>query len=250
MSPPLHNEWTVHEVEWSPMQVKRFWDALSGLSASADQYFTHQVGDALLRATSPWIDLRGRILDYAAGRGYLARHLLEAGAGRVDCAEFSPESLASIETLVGGHARYGAGFLVSEFPTTLPSASYDVAFLVETAEHLDPPWRGKTFAELHRVLKPGARLVVTVPNAENLEKNKVLCPECGARFHRIQHVASFTSDTLTSECARAGFHALSCRAIDLEDWKPVSAFRRARRRLRTALLRPAPPHLVYIGTRS
>ena len=47
--------------------------------------------------------------------------------------------------------------------TTFDAASFDVALCMEVFEHLIE--LGRALAELHRVLKPGGRLIASVPNA-------------------------------------------------------------------------------------
>ena len=70
-----------------------------------------------------------------------------------------------------------------------------------------------------------------------------MCPECGARFHKMQHVRSWTARSLSGFMAARGFEEVLSRAVYLGDsW--------ARTRL---LTRAAPwigkklPHLVYVG---
>ena len=46
------------------------------------------------------------------------------------------------------------------------------------------------------VLKKGGKLIITVPNNENLKSGHVLCPNCLHYFHKMQHVKSFQEKDL------------------------------------------------------
>jgi hypothetical protein len=62
--------------------------------------------------------------------------------------------------------------------------------------------------------------VLTVPYSENLDYAKVVCPVCGCRFHRVQHLDSFTPFSLRELMASCGMETVLCRpAILLPDWK-------------------------------
>jgi hypothetical protein len=65
--------------------------------------------------------------------------------------------------------------------------------------------------EIRRILKPGTGyLFVTTPNNENLEASTVFCPECGAVFHRYQHLRSFTIESLEELMRSHGFATTLC----------------------------------------
>jgi methionine biosynthesis protein MetW len=68
------------------------------------------------------------------------------------------------ETAVHQAAAVGLDARVIEDATVLPfdDASFDVGLMVEVLEHLFAPH--EAVAELHRVLRPGGVLLVTVPN--------------------------------------------------------------------------------------
>jgi len=68
---------------------------------------------------------------------------------------------------------------------------FDAVFMIEVLEHLLPEDIDKGLSEVWRVLKPKGYLVITVPYKEDLLKNMIICPECGAVFHRSQHLQTF-----------------------------------------------------------
>jgi SAM-dependent methyltransferase len=106
-------------------------------------------------------DLAGRrVLDVGCGQG----ELLRAIADRVDCAltgvDFAIRRLRGLDDL-GAHARLVAHDLARPLP--FADHAFDVAFCTETLEHLKRP--DLALAEIRRVLAPGGRLVLSVPNA-------------------------------------------------------------------------------------
>jgi len=100
-----------------------------------------------------------RVLDVAAGSGMLALEIARRVA-RVDAVDFSNEMLARLEEgrqasgLTNVHARWADG-------QALPfeNATFDAAFSMFGLMFF--PDRKQGFAELYRVLKPGARAAVS-----------------------------------------------------------------------------------------
>ena len=132
--------------------------------------------------------------------------------------------------------------------------------MVETLEHLLPEWKKNTLREVGRVLRPGGHVIVTVPHAEPLDLAKVMCADCGAVFHRVQHVAAFDATSLAATLADHGFSTVLCQPMNLG--MLTDALVRQNRRIQTRirrgltrlkLLAPHPastPHLVYIGRKN
>ena len=68
---------------------------------------------------------------------------------------------------------------------------FDAVVMTEVLEHLDEQVRIETLEEVRRVLRPGGRLIGTVPAREELSDSEVVCPDCGHHFHRWGHQTSF-----------------------------------------------------------
>lgn len=88
------------------------------------------------------------VADVPAGGGYLQRYLLKGCAwhGHEPCASFA-------------HHAQGVQDSVSLLPLPWAEASVDVAISLAGIHHVDD--KRPLFVELHRVLKPGGRLVVS-----------------------------------------------------------------------------------------
>jgi SAM-dependent methyltransferase len=102
------------------------------------------------------------VLNAGAGAGSLTLKLVDAGL-RVTSTDYSPELC---EWTREGLRRRGAErdnpVLQSDLQRLdLPDAAFDAAVCAEVLEHLDDD--AAALAELHRVLRPGGLLLVTVP---------------------------------------------------------------------------------------
>jgi ubiquinone/menaquinone biosynthesis C-methylase UbiE len=73
---------------------------------------------------------------------------------------------------------------------------FDFVVISEVLEHLTDEVVVATLGEIHRVLKPGGRILGTVPSREQLESQEVVCPCCESRFHRWGHLQQFTPERL------------------------------------------------------
>ncbi|OPX23299.1 MAG: hypothetical protein B1H02_05110, partial [Candidatus Latescibacteria bacterium 4484_107] len=105
--------------------------------------------------------------------------------------------------LEGGSSR---SFFVVGDAYHLPFApgAFDGAVLSEVAEHLEDPDRA--LEEIAGRLKTGGRLVVTVPNNEQIRWH--LCIHCNRLTPANAHIRSFTEKTLIAALEDHGFTVL------------------------------------------
>jgi len=227
-----------HELDWTPERIQAFWDHYSAVEARAGLYFSRVYGRSLIAHVQRHIRI-GVPLDYGCGRGDLLAYLAEAGCKVVHGIEQSPESRSATARKVGDRAEVHLGV------TAEPEVA-DTAFLLEVVEHMNDAALGAAFAQIHSALKPGGHLVITTPNNENLEANKVLCPECHAVFHVMQHVRSWNAGSLRAYVESQGFETVGAEATILSphagllDWLWRSA----------KLYSGVRPNLIYIGRRA
>lgn len=232
-------------LQWRPEHVQRFWNWMAeGRIGRANNYFSEQVGEALLRKTARHFPLAGVVLDLGAARGFLVRKLLARGV-HVIAVDSSTESVASIAEM----GRHQPGFLDARIGgvEAIPAEdeSVDVLFLLEVVEHLDDETLGRLLAEMRRVVRPGGHVVITTPNDERLSDGETACPSCGCLFHTMQHVRSWNAALLSGTLASAGFSELACEPTLLSRFRlPGGAMlQRINSRLRGRAL----PNLFYVG---
>ncbi|HUW13696.1 MAG TPA: methyltransferase domain-containing protein [Anaerolineae bacterium] len=97
----------------------------------------------------------GKVLDIGCGAGNMAHHL--AHYGDVVGVDNNPRPLA-VARERGLDVREG---LAEDLP--LEDEAFDLVALLDTVEHVPDEGEAKVFQECRRVLKPGGKLLVTVP---------------------------------------------------------------------------------------
>ena len=205
----------LHDVEWTGGKIARFWNQYAALADRDETYFSKLVGSSLLRVLRRnGVSLTGRVLDFGCGRGDLLALIANYG-GRYQGVDYSAVSVDAARSRLAGRAGFAGVQQIEAMPISLPGAHFDVILLIETIEHLLPDQRQETLREIARLLAPNGTLVVTVPNEENLALSKVACPDCGCVFHRMQHVSTWSAETLAALLAEHGFQARVCKGTRL-----------------------------------
>jgi len=102
---------------------------------------------------------KGLLLDAPAGTGALAARLKKMGFS-VSCCDINP-SLFSVQDI-----EIKKGDLSQSLP--YPSRSFDIVTCIEGLEHLENPFNA--IREFYRILKPGGKLFLSLPNYLNIER--------------------------------------------------------------------------------
>lgn len=100
---------------------------------------------------------KGKVLDAAAGQGFLSKILLERGF------EVYPVDINTSQFSYG-RLECQAVDLNKQLP--FEDNFFDFIISVETIEHLENPWH--FIRELNRVLKNEGQLIITTPNVTNI----------------------------------------------------------------------------------
>jgi SAM-dependent methyltransferase len=101
--------------------------------------------------------------DLGAGRGELARHLLDGGA-RVTVLDYSEAAIALARGHIGSHPN--VAFVVADAASLLDHvepASQDAIFMTDVVEHISSPELRQIFAACRQALAPGGVLCVHTP---------------------------------------------------------------------------------------
>lgn len=248
-------DFQVHELKWTPEKVTRFWN-FQAQKPVHQGYFSKMVGDAIIQIARKYDALNGPALDYGAGPGYLTEWLLSHGIKTMAC-DISMDSLQILDGRLTRNPLF-QGIHCLEGDTPLPTDTFGSVFLCETLEHLFPDSRRNIISSIRNALKEDGHIIITVPNDENLSAKTVFCADCGAWFHPIQHIASFTPRALGTLMEAHGFQTIFCEPVNFWSWTGAhrTLYRRGWKCLRRCLakLKPAKdqevppmPNLIYVG---
>jgi 2-polyprenyl-3-methyl-5-hydroxy-6-metoxy-1,4-benzoquinol methylase len=144
--------------------------------------------------------LKGRFLDFGAGKGELVRQL----AG-LDCVQ--ELSGADILSRPDGLPE-SAGWYEQDLNNDLViDRVFDVVVCSEVIEHLENP--RAVFRNIHRLLRPGGALVLTMPNQESIRSYAALVLG-GHHVHFLgnnypAHITALVRLDLVRICAETGF---------------------------------------------
>lgn len=233
-----------HEVTWTEEKLARFWDFFSSLGmAYEDEYFSNIWGDDILDYAEKTGVLNGKVVDFGCGPGHLMAKLFRRGVA-CEGLDFSEHSIDEVKKRFANEPLFRGGHVVQSLPSDIPDASVDVLFFIETIEHVLPEQMEATLKEFERIVRKGGRIVVTTPHAENLDRKKVCCPDCGAVFHRVQHIRSSTVDSLNTLFAQYGFEPAFSKAVTFYPHSFLNLLRKFRDE---KINKHKPHHLIYIG---
>jgi SAM-dependent methyltransferase len=160
----------------------------------------------------PW-NGEGRLLDFGCGGGaFLAR--MHRRGWRVTGLDMSTIAVQRIRTELGLRALSGS------LPhPELPEGGFDVITMWQSLEHVHDPVA--VLRGARRLLAPGGRLVVEVPNIDSLPFRWFGQGWFGLDLPR--HLTHFVPETLCRMLVRAGFRPGPVRMVRHSDWVRASA---------------------------
>ena len=132
-------------------------------------------------------------IDYGCGRGDFINELRHENV-RIIAADNSEGVLRGVKERFSH--KVAQAILIEQPPLKLENGVADLIFFNAVIEHLLPDTLDRTLKEFSRLLKKGGYVIVTTANREKLEKYKTICPDCGGKSHYMQHVESYTEDSL------------------------------------------------------
>lgn len=188
-------------MSWDEEKVKNFWDYESIFET---RYFTYTLGKPLCNYVSKYLQGNVDVLDYGAGKGFLTKELLRRGI-KTASFDLSPESRNAIAERNKDNPNYLGGYSPEDIATK--ENCFDVIFMVEVVEHLEDDVREKVFTQVHSLLKKGGVFIMTAPNNEDLRRQLVCNPVTNELFHAVQHVYSWTGESLSKAAKPFGFTA-------------------------------------------
>ena len=140
------------------------------------------------------------VLDLGCGHGALLHFAREAGYVNLRGVDGSQQQVAAARRL--GIAGVEEGDLYDAL-TTQAEESLDVVVAFDVIEHFTRDELLPFVDEVHRVLKPGGRWIIHVPNAESPFGGRV-------RYGDLTHELAFTRTSLSQLLLSSGFANVRC----------------------------------------
>jgi len=161
----------------------------------------------------------GRILDIGCAEGALAEQVMR---------EKQPEAYDGIEVLA--HVAEKAKTILTrvyvgsaeQIVPELTSQSYDWVIMADSLEHMVDPW--EMLRQVTRLLKPGGRLMLSIPNVRNL--NVIIDLFLRGRWTYKPwgimdqgHLRFFTRSSLQDLLTEQNYQIISCTSNPRNRWK-------------------------------
>jgi SAM-dependent methyltransferase len=191
---------------------------------------------------------QARLLDFGCGSGAFLLRMHQRG-WNVTGLDVSEHIVQRIRTDLGLNALTGS------LPhPELAESSFEVITMRHSLEHVHQPLT--VLRAAHRLLVPGGKLIVAVPNIDSLPYKWF--GQCWRGLELPRHLSHFTPDTLQLILARAGFDVGPVRMVRHPSWFRTSARRASRRpgttwwqrRLPTRILASLAAWYAYFARRS
>jgi len=184
--------------EISSFYPKQYYGEVQAKFEPVVEFLVRWVASRHVRSLIRGLRPGARVLDMGCGRGVLLSGLLAAGC-ETHGVEISRDAVAGIDP----RARIRIASRLAE--AGYPDRHFDLVVLWHVLEHLPDPV--ETLREARRILKPGGRLVIAVPNYSSLQSQVF-----GERWFHLdlpRHLFHFPCAALKRLLHRQGF---SCRS--------------------------------------
>lgn len=188
------------KLEWNDEMMGNFWDFESEVHQG--QYFTNLAGEFIVQYFEKYLLQAKNVLDWGTGPGFLIKRLLDKNLD-VYALDFSQNSISIVNEKYKGEARFKGAFLLEGLKKQ--NLKFDLIMLVEVIEHLNDQYLEQTFLEIKDFLSDNGICIITTPNDEDLNQSIVLCPHCLQYFHRVQHLRSWSRESLSEYVKKMGF---------------------------------------------
>ena len=104
----------------------------------------------------------------------------------------------------------------SIYDLSIRSGSTDDCLLTDVLEHLEDP--EKALGEIRRILKPGGKLIIVIPNDRNFFWSRLLCLKWKEAFHDSGHVRQWRPKAMETLLKKTGFRVTYHGNIPLWMW--------------------------------
>lgn len=229
---------------WTPETIERFW---RWQVRHPDHYFTKRFGRNIAGSLSRWIRGAHTVLDFGCGPGFLIPHLAALGKD-VTATDHSKAAAEAANREFGSVPGFRGAVAIGDLLAA--GRRFDAIVSTEVIEHLGEEALGTFLAALRALAAPGATVIVTTPNDEDLDAAEVFCPRCDQTFHRYQHLRSWTAASLSAVLASVGFDIVASYTTDFSKRSTRNVIGTLKGIFKRALGRPEKrPHLVCVARR-
>ncbi|MDR5638516.1 class I SAM-dependent methyltransferase [Thermosynechococcus sp. PP42] len=185
-----------------------------------------------------------RVLNIGVGSGALERLGLGKGVEMYSL-DPSEKAIVRMQQILGMTDRARVGYAQN---VPFDSDFFDVVVMSEVLEHLSDDILVCSLKEVFRVLRVGGVLLASTPYREDLQASQVVCPSCGAVFHKVGHIQSFDKNRMRKLLQAAGFDVEKIWVTTFVDWQRKGFRNFIKSVIRVALARMgegiADPHLL------
>lgn len=177
--------------QWTNKSIQNFWYNLRETEIGRNE-FAKTAGPRFFDVITSQIQPSDQVFDYGCGSGFLITKLIATGihAGGLDT---TSKALQDNIELIADNPLFGGIY------EPAPHQVFDVIIASEIYEHILEEDLIEVSEKWVQHLKPGGRLIITTPNAENLLPSECMCPSCGAMFHRMQHIRTVRAADLSQQ---------------------------------------------------
>ena len=207
-----------HDVEWTHDKIGRFWDYISENRAYNKQFFGLRSGRHVARLINNTLKFKtfDRILDMSCGKGdVLEACLTYLQSGQYAYGtDFSDKNVEYVNEKFKDSSFFKEARSLQSYPSCYSTEFFDLVIITEVVEHLSDQDLDSMLKESNRLLAPGGYICITTPNSEDLEANKVMCPDCGCMFHRWQHLRSWTPNLLQDTLEKYSFKPVFVKPME------------------------------------
>ncbi|MFZ1527349.1 MAG: class I SAM-dependent methyltransferase [Ferruginibacter sp.] len=244
----MENRYISHNLEWTDEKVARFWNFRNSFKPYDSTWFTKQAGGALLNFINKKVSLKGKVLDYGTGKGFLVKRILDDFPDLfVYACDFTESLVTETNVQNKNHTKFKGCTYINSLPSVYLENFFDFVFLIETIEHLTDNYLNASLQEIKRILKPGGVVIISTPNEEVLENTYVHCADCGATFHHMQHIRSWSAQSLGAKMNEFSFSQLHNAGVNINWYGSKGIFHLLMDKTKSLFTPHSPRNLIYIG---
>jgi 2-polyprenyl-3-methyl-5-hydroxy-6-metoxy-1,4-benzoquinol methylase len=140
------------------------------------------------------------IVDLACGHGRLIHNLKKSGYQNVLGGDISEEQVAAAHRLGLTEVERKS---ISQFVSEVRKESFDVAFLMDILEHLEPQETMELLDNVYKIIRNNGILVIHVPNGEGIFGMRM-------RYGDFTHRCAYTPQSIRQVLMACGFSEVRC----------------------------------------